>query len=402
MNRKKKMKTFNLKKTISLILAVLMLITCVSGCGPMHVVTDEDSPWRVCVLADFAGIDDKSYNQYSYAAAKDYCEELQLPFTYKKPDKDTDMARASIADAAIAEGYNILILVGYCYAGVVAEKSKVYPEVTFIGIDITHEDIISEVEGNKYQNNPEVYHPEDYYNIHNTMLICYREEISGFLAGYTAVGLGYRHLGFLGGISIPAVNRYGYGYLKGIEAAGRDLDVTDELSVRYGYAGTFEATPEITAAMKTWFSKDVDLLFCCGGNVAASAAEAAVKEDGKLIGVDVDQKDSFDEYRPGMCVTSAMKNLRGSIYYALTEIQNGNMEKHAGLEEHLGLVSAVDPELNFAGLPLESTQWNEQFTEEDYQELIYELLDGELNADVTVNQMPDVDYKLQVMNGSIM
>lgn len=131
--------------------------------------------------------------------------------------------------------------------------------------------------GNDYYANPDKYDVSKYYNTKNTYLAIYQEAIPGYLAGYTAVKLGYRHLGFLGGQAVPGVMRYGYGYVQGINAAAEEMGITDKVTIEYAYGGQFYGSTEITAAMDTWYSNGTEVVFACGGGIFTSAAEAAAK-----------------------------------------------------------------------------------------------------------------------------
>lgn len=194
--------------------------------------------------------------------------------------------------------------------------------------------------GNDYYANPDKYDVSKYYNTKNTYLAIYQEAIPGYLAGYTAVKLGYRHLGFLGGQAVPGVMRYGYGYVQGINAAAEEMEITDKVTIEYAYGGQFYGSTEITAAMDTWYSNGTEVVFACGGGIFTSAAEAAAKVNGKIIGVDSDQSPIIDKYGKGMTVTSAMKSLTATVNARLDSIIfDGTWKDHVGQVENLGLVS---------------------------------------------------------------
>ena len=108
------------------------------------------------------------------------------------------------------------------------------------------------------------------------------------MAGYAAVKLGYKNLGFLGGMAVPAVVRYGYGFVQGVDAAAADLGLTD-VSLNYVYGGQFFGDADITAVMDTWYAGGTEVVFACGGGIYTSAVDAAKKVGAKVIGVDVDQ-----------------------------------------------------------------------------------------------------------------
>ena len=177
----------------------------------------------------------------------------------------------------------------------------------------------------------------------------------------------------------------------------------DEISVEYAYGGQYYGSTEITAAMDTWCSKGTEVIFSCGGGIFTSAAEAASKAGAKLIGVDSDQAPIIDVYGEGMTVTSAMKGLGATVRAMLDSIIfTDTWEEHVGQIENLGLVSGTDLELNYVGLPEESTQWNERFTVEDYHEMVRQIYEGELVIDSSIDHMPETVVEVNVREGSIM
>ena len=198
------------------------------------------------------------------------------------------------------------------------------------------------------------------------------------MAGYAAVKLGYRHLGFLGGMAVPAVVRYGYGFVQGVDAAAVELGVSGDVTVEYAYGNQFWGDGDITAYMDTWYS------------IYTSACEAAAKVGGKLIGVDVDQAPIIDKYGEGMTVTSAMKGLAPTVMDTLDDvINNNNWSKYAGKIETLGMVSGDDPTANYVQIPA-STQWGDGFSEADYKALVKSLFDGTITVSNDTTAEPAV------------
>lgn len=209
------------------------------------------------------------------------------------------------------------------------------------------------------------------------------------MAGYAAVKLGYTHLGFLGGMAVPAVIRYGYGFVQGCNDAGKEMN--DEITVEYVYGNKFAGTPEITAYMDTWYQeKGVQVVFACGGGIYTSATEAAKKANGKVIGVDTDQAATINKLgTEGMTVTSAMKGLGATVKATLKDvIENGNWANYGGKIATLGLVSGDDPELNYVQIPMESTQWTDTFTKDDYKALVKSMFDGTVKVSDDTSAMP--------------
>lgn len=393
----------NWKRILTMLLVVSMVLAA-AGCGASGGKEKEGgSKYRVAMITDSGDITDQSFNQTTYEACLQYCTEKKIDFTYKKPDGDTDYARIAMIDVAVAEGYNIIVMPGYIFAPAIVEVTYKYPDVKFIALDMTAGDIIAAAVGNKYYDNPDAYDAADYYNTENTYCAVYQEEIPGFMAGYTAVKLGYRKLGFLGGQAVPAVMRYGYGYVQGINQAAQELGVTGDVSVEYAYGGQFYGSTEVTAAMDTWYTQGTEIVFACGGGIFTSAAEAASKVGGKMIGVDSDQSPIIDVYGEGMTVTSAMKGLGATVRAMLdANITTNTWKEHVGKIENLGLVSGTDMSVNYVGLPEETTQWNQNFTVEDYHELVRKIFDREIQVDPSIEQMPAVKIQVNERKGSIM
>ena len=346
---------------------------------------------KVAMVTDSGDITDQSFNQMTYEACKAWGKENDIEFNYYKPQSDSDEARTASVDQAVADGANVIVLSGYVFAPTVIDESDLYPEVKFLALDVSAGDICEKGIGEGYDYNPDHYNVTDYYNEDNVYCCTYQEELSGFMAGYAAVMLGYRHLGFLGGMSVPAVNRYGYGYVQGADAAAKELGITDEVQVEYVCGGQFYGDADITAYMDTWYgSKGVEVVFACGGGIYTSAAEAAVKTGGKVIGVDSDQSATIDDYKEGLTVTSAMKGLQVTIDNVLDAILDNEWDKYVGKIENLGMESP-DPAENYVQLPEETTQWDGTFTKEDYQKLVQRMYNGEYEVFSDSTTFPETE-----------
>ena len=330
--------------------------------------TPDDTNYRVAMITDYGDITDQSFNQTTYEACKEFCEANGLDFNYFKPSSDNDADRIAMVESAIDEGYNVIVMPGYAFANTIKATAETYSDVTFIALDVGDGDL------NPTDENGELI--DEYYELPaNAYSAVYQEELCGYMAGYAAVKLGYTKLGFLGGMAVPAVVRYGYGFVQGVDAAAKELDINVEM--KYVYGGLFYG----------------------------SAAEAAAKVNGKLIGVDVDQSGIIDgAYGEGMTVTSAMKGLAPTVKYMLGEVLAGNFANHGGKIETLGLVSGDDPEANYVQIPMESTQWSDSFTQDDYKALVAGMFDGTIVVSNDTTAEPAVtnvvvDYQGQIVGG---
>ena len=381
------------RKIMAVLLAAAMTGSLV-GCGSTqnkNAADASEEKMKVAMVTDSGDITDQSFNQMTYEACKAWGKENDIEYNYYKPQSDSDEARTASVDQAVADGANVIVLSGYVFAPTVIDESDLYPEVKFLALDVSAGDICEKGIGEGYDYNPDHYNVTDYYNEDNVYCCTYQEELSGFMAGYAAVMLGYRHLGFLGGMSVPAVNRYGYGYVQGADAAAKELGITDEVQVEYVCGGQFYGDADITAYMDTWYgSKGVEVVFACGGGIYTSAAEAAVKTGGKVIGVDSDQSATIDDYKEDLTVTSAMKGLQVTIDNVLDAILDNEWDKYVGKIENLGMESP-DPAENYVQLPEETTQWDGTFTKEDYQKLVQRMYNGEYEVSSDSTTFPETE-----------
>ena len=376
------------KRIAAMVLAGAMALSLAPAYGVTEVKA-EAGDMKIAMVTDSGDITDQSFNQTTYEACKAWSEENDSEFNYYKPESDSDEARNASVDQAVADGANVIVLPGYMFAATIVEQSEMYPDVKFIAPDVSAGDICEKGVGEGYTYNPDDYEVTDYYNADNVYCCTYQEEISGYMAGYAAVKLGYKHLGFLGGMSVPAVTRFGYGYVQGVDEAAKELGITSDVELEYVCGGQFYGDADITAYMDTWYgSKGVEVVFACGGGIYTSAAEAAAKVDGKVIGVDSDQSGIIGE---DITVTSAMKGLAPTVKTALDAIKDGNWESdYAGKIDNLGLVSE-NPEDNYVQLPMETTQWDDNFTVDDYKDLVKKLYNGEIEVSSDITAMPETE-----------
>ncbi|MBD5162867.1 MAG: BMP family ABC transporter substrate-binding protein [Oscillibacter sp.] len=378
-----------MKKLIAAILASLMILSLAAcGGGGSNNASSGSGDMKIAMITDSGDITDQSFNQTTYETAKAWSEANGASFTYYKPEKDSDEARNAAVDLAAADGANIIIMPGYMFAATLVAQTNNYPDVKFIALDVGEGDICEKGVGEGYDYNPANWKVADYYNTSNTYCAVYQEQISGYMAGYAAVKLGYRHLGFLGGMAVPAVMRFGYGYVQGADAAAKELGVSGDVNIEYVYGGQFYGDADITAAMDTWYNTlGVEVVFACGGGIYTSAAEAAAKVNGKVIGVDSDQSSKINEYGSNMTVTSAMKGLDATVNMVLTDIKDGKWADHVGKIESLGLISD-DPAQNYVQLPRATTQWTDSFREDDYLQLVKDIHAGKIAISDDISAMP--------------
>ena len=335
---------------------------------------------KVALTCDTGTIDDESFNQSCWEAVTSYMgDDCQY---YLPPQEASDEDRETMIRTAVNEGADVIVCVGYLYGASLAWAADQYPNVKFIAVDVTQGDIGTDtIPANCY-------------------CITFKEEQAGYLAGYAIAKDGKTKLGFLGGMAVPAVIRYGYGFVQGADAAAQELG--QNIEINYFYGGQFYGDANITSRMEGWYSNGTQVVFACGGGIYTSAVEAALKNNGYVIGVDVDQNyigangvaDGTYAYNP--FITSAMKGLSEAVNTALADIEAGSWADIAASNGNFGLEDG-----DYIGLPTADDSWNfETFTTEEYEEVKDKIKNGEITVDnssddatkPTVSEFTTVNY----------
>ena len=327
-----------------------------------------DGTYEIAVVTDVGSLMDGGFNQGTWEGAKAYAEANGKTVKYYQPANGTDAQDKDRVDAmelAIENGAKIIVAPGFLQAAAMTEVALAYPEVKFIFIDgwtLTDEDGAA---------------------IPNVTAVVYKEEESGFLAGYAAVMEGYTKLGYTGGGAgdNPACNRFGYGFVQGAQAAAKAKNVEVEVKYSYQHGAGFSASPELKTQISGWYQGGTEVVFACGGSMFESV-KAAAEEAGanaKIIGVDVDQSHLSDRV-----ITSAVKGLSESVEIVLGQFYNNKWDAElSGKCQNLG---AAD---NATGLP--TATWSlKNFTVNQYNELFEDIVDGTIvidaNVEGTINQ----------------
>lgn len=362
------------KRIMSLILVVTMLTITLVSCGTTNnangnketeapesatQVPDESKDaaddtnkdgYELALITDVGTIDDKSFNQGSWEGVEKYAKEKGISAKYYKPAEKSDEALLNAITLAVKGGAKFVVCPGYLFEVAVFNAQQMYPDVTFLILD----------------GEP---HNGDYKHVitENTSSIFYAEEQAGFLAGYAAVIDGYKNLGFMGGIAVPAVIRFGYGYIQGAEYAANELGLQDnEIDMKYTYVGNFDASPDNMTIAAGWYKNGTEVIFGCGGGVGNSVMKAAETANKKVIGVDVDQSSESETV-----ITSAMKNLQKSVYDAIATYYEGNYPGGKSL--------TLDVTTESIKLPMDTSRFT-TFNQAKYDEIYAKLVSGEIKV----------------------
>ena len=350
-----------MKKIIALLLAAVLVLglaacgTAGSGNNGENKATDggaEANITKIAVVTDVGTIDDESFNQACWQGAEAFGKANNIEYTYYQPTEDSNDARVASVAQAVAEGADTIVMPGYLFGATLTVVMNMYPDVNFIAVDVGAGDLT-------------VDYATYYEPAANVACLTFSEEQAGYLAGYAAVKDGYTKLGFLGGMAVPAVIRYGYGFVQGANAAAVELE--KEIEINYTYGGQFYGTPETTAKMEGWYQAGTEVVFACGGGIYTSALEAAKKYEGKVIGVDVDQY-----YIDEDIITSAMKQLQNVTETVLEALYKGEFATYGGKVSNFSLAEG-----DYVGLPTAETSWRlNTFTVEEYETVKAAIIAG--------------------------
>lgn len=332
-----------MKKLVAVVL-VLVLVLGLAACGGGETV-EEPTTYEIAMITDVGTIDDKSFNQGTWEGVVAYAEENGITHKYYKPTEQSTDAYLAAIQLAVEGGAKVVVTPGFLFEEPIYLAQELYPEVNFILID----------------GNPHNADYTDFRTDANAVGIVFAEEQSGYLAGYAAVKDGFTKLGFMGGMAVPAVVRFGYGFVQGAEAAAKEMGIAS-IDLKYHYTGGFDATPEVQTLASSWYAEGTEVIFACGGAVGFSVMSAAEAAGGKVIGVDVDQSAESDTV-----ITSATKGLAAAVQQALGDYYAGSFPGGEAL--------VLGADSDGVALPMESSKFA-TFAQADYDAVFATLADG--------------------------
>jgi basic membrane protein A and related proteins len=360
-----------MKKVLSLLLSSILIfgLATLTGCSSKDSGT---STYDIAMITDIGTIDDKSFNQGTWEGIVSYAEKNKITHKYYKPTEQSTDAYLAAIQLAVQGGAKVIVTPGFLFDEPIYKAQDLYPNVKFILIDGT----------------PHNADFTDFKTGTNTVGITFAEEQSGYLAGYAAVKDGYTKLGFMGGMALPAVMRFGYGFVQGAEAAAKEMGISN-IDLKYHYTGDFLATPETQTLAASWYADGTQVIFGCGGAVGNSVMSAADAAKAKVIGVDVDQSSES-----ATVITSAMKGLAVAVQSTLDQYY---ASKFPGGQN---LVYGADKD--GVQLPMSTSKFT-KFTQAEYDAVYAKLKAGEIkilkDTDVTdVSQIPVSIVKVTFVN----
>lgn len=356
-----------MKKFLSMLLALTLVLFAFTAFAETvnpddieDTMTAEDGKYELAFVTDVGQLKDKSFNQGTWNGVKAYAAANGLSYKYYQPangDQATDDDRYDAMKAACEGGAKVVVCAGFLQEAALRKAAETYPDTKFVFVDG---------------------YPLD---LENVAPIAFKEEQSGYLAGYAIVKDGFTKLGFMGGGggTNPACCRYGYGFAQGVSAAAKELGITVELKYSWQYGASFSASPELEAMAKGWYENGTEIIFACGGSMFQSISAAASANDGYVVGVDVDQSSESDAV-----ITSAMKGLADSVQWALGKFYSNEFASIGGVGTSLGANE------NAVGLP--TATWSlTKWTVDEYNTMLKDIVDGKITIDSDYNNLKSTD-----------
>jgi basic membrane protein A len=250
---------------------------------------------RIGLVFDVGGRGDRSFNDAAYAGLTRAVEELGVSSSYLEPVGAED--REAALRLFAARGLDLVIAVGFIFSSDVDAVAAAYPGVRFACVD---------------------YSPGTSGVPPNVEGLAFREEEGSYLVGGVAGLLSKtKHVGFVGGMSIPLIKKFEAGYVAGVRA------VCPDCVVHTAYAGStpeaFKDPAKGKALAIGEISSGADVLFHASGATGHGVFEAAHDAHVFAIGVDSDQHDDL----PGTVATSMVKRVDVSVFGAIREVVQG-------------------------------------------------------------------------------
>ena len=315
--------------------ASLGLVACGSNEGGQGTTNGEEKI-KVGMMTDAGTIDDKSFNQSTWEGIQRYeTENGTIESQYIRPSGESTQDYLEAADNLLTAGNQMIVAPGFKFDEAIAKLQTENPDIKFVIIDAEPKGEVAE----------------------NTVAIYFAEQQGGFLAGVAAaLETKTNKVGFIGGMAIPSVQKFGYGFVAGVAYAnanlGTNVEVTD-----YLYNGTFTDIAGGQTQAGGMYDKGIDIIFAAAGAVgngviAEAKTRAEAGEDVKVIGVDVDQYEhGIISDGSSVILTSAIKRVDNAAYDKVNDFVNGTFVG--------GEVITMDAKNDGIGLPAENPNLSE-------------------------------------------
>ena len=348
-----------MKRMIIIVMMMIIAVMIFASCGKKEEKKSDESGCEIAVISETSKLREGSVSKEAWHSAELFAKRNDMTACIYRPEESSDEGYMAAIKKAVDDGAAMVILPGSSFDVIAYQMQTSYPDVKFLLVDgVSHD-------GNgKYGTGA------------NTVDVIFSEEEAGYLAGYAAVEDGYTKLGFIGGGDAPAVKRYGYGFVQGAAAAAEKSEIKVEM--KYIYAGSSDNTEESRELAAGWYKNGTEVIFVCSGDITESVVAAAEKNQGMVIGADVDKSSLSDTV-----ITTAEKCINVAVDDILENYMN---EKFVG-----GTAFNYAAKNDGVALELENSRFS-SFSEDDYKKVFKKLKNGdiELKKDTSVKAVSEL------------
>lgn len=355
-----------------MMVAVIALVACQKDKGGADSTSDANQEnFKVGMMIDSGTIDDKSFNQGTWEGIKAYTEDHKgVKGQHVQPNGETTADYLSAADNLMMAGNNVIVAPGYKFEEAITELQTANPDVSFVILEGEPQPLGE-----------------------NTLSIFFAEQEAGFLSGVAAALQSQTgKVGFIGGMQIPAVERFGWGYVAGVAYANKTFGTNVEVA-DYQYQGTFNDVQGGQMMAGGMYDKGIDIIFSAAAAVGNGVInEAKVRtENGDnvyVIGVDVDQYDEgLMSDGHSVILTSAIKQVGTAVYEALKAYGEGNFPG--------GQMITMDAKTDGIGLPEKNPNLSTE-TQEKVDDVLAKIKSDEIvvpsTSDALETYLSEVGY----------
>jgi basic membrane protein A and related proteins len=280
-----------MKSKISILVALLLIVSTVAvfATGTKEAAPAGAAKFKIGLVTDLGGIDDKSFNQSTwegvvrFAKSKGLVQGTDYKYLQSSAEADYVPNLSTFAD----EKLNLIVAPGFLFEKAMGEVADKYPQQKLLVIDtvVQKPNVVSAVFAE---------HEGSY--------------LVGVAAGLKAKADGKTILGFIGGMQFPLIERFQAGFEQGVKA------VFPEARILVDYAGDFGAPDKGQALAQKQYNAGAYIIFHAAGGTGngmiKEAKERSEKGDMRwAIGVDKDQYSDGMYGTKSAVLTSMMKRV---------------------------------------------------------------------------------------------
>jgi basic membrane protein A len=330
-------------------LATMGVLALLAGCAQAPASNDSSgnaaaADFLPCIVSDFGGFDDKSFNQSSYDGMTKASDDLGVEF--KQAESKSEDQYASNVSSMVDQGCNFILTVGFALANATRDAAKDSPDTQFALIDsaLSNDDFSP-------------------LTLDNVKPILYDTAQAAFLAGYLAAGVSKSGIvATYGGQQFPSVTIFMDGFADGVayhnEKKGTAVKVLgwDKAAQAGTFAGSFDDINQGKTLTEGFIDQGADIILPVAGPLFQGTAQA-IQDSGNdiaIIGVDSDLFETTPEFA-AMYLTSVMKQMTDATTLVVEDAAKGDFssEPYIGTLENKGVdlapmhdwESKVDPAL---------------------------------------------------------